>query len=141
MQQEQHLGKLPRQRSPRELAGTWQQPRMKSRLVLLGFVCLASAGCTTVRIVDATGGTSIRRSFGFVRIIANPRQSVVSAEVTSLGYASTPVGSAVGFTKESLILTDGKCRLVFVVRTPEQATQARELLETVKPNCLESERD
>ena len=101
-------------------------------LVTSALALLACTACTTVRIVDATGSTIVKRSFGIARIMIAPSsRAVVSADVVAFGYVSTPLGVAVGFEKGSVLMADQNCRVVFFIRSTEQAQFVRNALRNI----------
>jgi len=115
-------------------------PAWSQRLGLFAAVLLVAAGaygCSTVRIVDAKGDVAIHRTLGFVKIVIDPHDTLFSADLTSVGFSSTPLGNAVGYAHTSLFATDRKCGAVFIIKTPEQAEHVRELLDGTGRLCYD----
>jgi len=71
---------------------------------------------------------SVQQGFGFVTIEANPSSDAVVAEITSLGYTSTPMGRSLGYSKQSVALLPDACKLVLWVDDPSDITELQSLL-------------
>jgi len=81
-----------------------------------------------VAITDREGVVSVQQGFGFVTIEANPSSDAVVAEITALGYTSTPMGRSLGYSKQSVALLPNACKLVLWVDDPSDITELQSLL-------------
>jgi hypothetical protein len=76
------------------------------------FLFLVLGGCTTVRISDSKGNIRIEKSFGFVSIQKSNDTEAITAEVTSFGYINTPLGHNIGYSNQSIIMSDSSCKVI-----------------------------
>jgi len=80
-------------------------------LVITIFIILA-AGCSTIKITESSGKVRIERGFGFTSIHTTKGTNAVSAEISSFGYISTPLGQTLGYSNQSILITDPSCKVV-----------------------------
>ncbi|MCL1037359.1 hypothetical protein L2750_09345 [Shewanella submarina] len=101
-------------------------------LLLLLFL----VGCTTVKITDTDGSVSVTREFGFIQISANPEEGAVYTDISVLGYATTPLGQVVGYSKQSIAVMSEKCKLVLWVDNTVNPSIVKELLKYNESICV-----
>jgi len=88
-----------------------------------------------VAITDKEGIVSVQQGFGFVSIDANPSIDAVVAEITSLGYVSTPMGTSIGYSRHEIALLPESCKLILWVENKDNLTELRSLLGDNKSIC------
>ena len=103
-------------------------------ILLIFFLPLLS--CTTVKIFQADGGVSVARHFGFVKILPVDDTSVVTAEVTSFGYTSTPIGYSFGLSKQSVTTADESCHFILWIDQNSNQQEVIEVLRTLDGSCV-----
>ncbi|MEW9799282.1 hypothetical protein [Alteromonas sp. CYL-A6] len=105
-------------------------------LVFAVLITLLSAGCTTVSISQSDGSVSIERHFGFVVIKPLDDASMMTAEVTSLGYSATPLGYSLGYSQQSVTTADDGCRLVVWVQDHTSQRALADKLQALEDVCV-----
>ena len=109
---------------------------MKLFLPLLVLVVLFSAGCTTIKVTDADGGVTIERSFGFASINPGPSAAVFTAEASSFGYISSPLGISVGYSDQTLTTANSECKIVVWVDEKVDQDKLIEELKQLEGVCI-----
>lgn len=79
------------------------------RIIFLSFFLV---GCATVKITDRDGSVTVERGFGTVNVITNVKEGAVYADLSLIGYATTPFGQVIGFSKQSIALMSESCKLI-----------------------------
>ena len=103
---------------------------------VLPFLCLSLLSCTTVRVVQKDGSVSVERHFGFIEIKPIDNASIVTANVTSFGYASTPLGYNLGFSQQSVTTASEACHFVIWIDESTNQQEVIEVLETLDGSCV-----
>ena len=103
------------------------------RLLFLSFFLVS---CTTVKITDKHGSVSVTREFGVVYLTTNQKEGAVYADVTLLGYATTPLGQVIGYSKQSISVMSEECKLVLWVDDSTNASVIKDLLQENESICI-----
>jgi len=106
------------------------------RLIILIFFIANLAACTTIKITDHNDAVRIERSFGFASIETAQDAGVVSTEVSSLGYLSSPIGHSIGFTKQVVTSSDDSCRVIIWLDDDVDSDELLEMLQSIDSVCL-----
>jgi hypothetical protein len=101
--------------------GRW--PRL---LQGLGSALLLGA-CSTVTIHAGDGAATVERRFGVVVVEVTPASTPVVTEMTTLGLASSPAGTTLGWSKAQLAALPEGCRVVFWVQRREDLQAFKQL--------------
>lgn len=91
--------------------------------------------CTVLKIEDKNGTLRIERSIGGVTINPSPSSSFVVYDIQGLGYVSTPLGSSLGYTKQSIATGDSSCRLIVWV-SEDLNSEDHEELRKIPSICI-----
>jgi hypothetical protein len=109
---------------------------VKLRLIIVIFIIANLVACTTIKITDHNGAVRIERSFGFASIEAAPDAGVVSTEVSSLGYLSSPIGHSIGFSKQVVTSSDDACRVIIWLDDNVDSDELLETLQSIDSVCF-----
>lgn len=109
---------------------------VKLRLIILVFFIANLVACTTIRITDHNGTVRIERNFGFASIEAAPDVGVISTEVYSLGYLSSPIGHSIGYSNQVVTSSDGSCRVIIWLNDNMDSYELLETLKSIDSVCL-----
>lgn len=93
--------------------------------------------CTVLKIEDKNGAIRIERSIGGVTINPSPISSFVVYDLQGLGYVSTPLGTSLGYTKQSIATGDSSCRLIVWV-SDDLSSEDFEELRKIPSSCIRS---
>lgn len=93
-------------------------------------------GCTTVKITDRNGSVTVKRDFGVIKLSANPQEGAVYADVSLIGYATTPLGQVIGYSKQSIAVMSENCKLVLWVNNSTNPLVVNELLKGNASICI-----
>lgn len=103
---------------------------------IASFFSAALLGCTTISITEKDGKVRVSRSFGAITIEMVPGSKSVLAEAVGLGYLTGPLGTTIGFSKNSFAVLGRDCRLILWNSDKEQAKQLQELLGNHANVCI-----
>lgn len=96
---------------------------------------LILSACTVLKIEDPNGVIKIERSFGGVIINPSSSGSFVVYEIQGMGYASTPLGTSLGYTKQTIATGDSSCRLIVWV-SEDLNNEDLEKLRKIPSTCI-----
>ena len=85
-------------------------------------------GCTNITIQEKDGSVTIQREFGFLILNANPDTDAIVAEITALGYMSSPMGVSVGYGKHSVALLPDSCRIVIWIEGENDLLKVKSIM-------------
>ncbi len=83
-----------------------------ARLLVLFPLLILSGGCTTIEVTEGADAVRIERRFGFASVRLPDDPGLVVVKVRGVGYVPGPMGHAVGYTNQSVALSDGGCAMV-----------------------------
>ena len=102
-------------------------------VVTLIFVCSA---CTIIELVDKNGAVKIEHSLGFSSIGIAPDAGVVTANVVSLGYLSSPLGYSLGYSKHIITSSDESCRVIIWIDDKVDMAAMANQIKSIDPACI-----
>ncbi len=103
------------------------------RILVLSLFLL---GCTTVKITDKTGSVTVEREFGVIKLSATPKEGAVYADISLIGYATTPLGQVLGYSEQSIAIMSENCKLVLWVGNSTNPSVVNELLRENESICV-----
>lgn len=80
----------------------------------------------------------ISRSFGVIKVDLNPNTNITLAEISGLGYLTSPLGTTVGFTKSNFAALGENCRLILWVKDDNQVLKLKNILGNLENLCVVS---
>lgn len=93
-------------------------------------------GCTTVKITDKNGSIAVTREIGVVNISASPEDGAVYADLSVLGYAKTPLGQVLGYSKQSVAVISEKCKLILWIDNSTNLPAVKKFLSENESICI-----
>lgn len=109
--------------------------RPASRALGAALLALSCGACTTVYIKGPADSISVERYFGFAAINVDPSKGAVVADLESLGFSASPVGYAVGFGHQSVVMADANCRLVLWIKDASQLEAINQKIGAAESVC------
>jgi hypothetical protein len=94
------------------------------------------SGCTIIEVKSDDGSVRVERSFGFSAVQIAPDAGVVTARMTSLGYVASPLGVAIGASRQTIMTSDTKCRVTLWMERSQLDTEIYERLKSIPAVCL-----
>lgn len=106
------------------------------RRLALFLMLLPCAACTSVTISDAIGAVAIERHFGFSTIVFSNDADLIAADVSFVGFLSTPLGTNLGIGKQSLVTANEACHIVVWVDAGTDLDELRAQLAPLDSVCI-----
>jgi len=106
------------------------------RALTLGIVAAACSACTVIEIQESQESVRIERRFGFSSIVVANDLGFVVGKVRSLGYIASPLGISVGASRQTVLLSDGDCRVTLWIEGDRTAPAVYEYLKNIPSVCV-----
>lgn len=87
-----------------------------------------STGCTRISIQQGGDAVRVEHSFGFATITPPADGSAMVAEMHSLGYLASPIGTSVGYGHQQLAVMPASCHIILWVQDSRELQELQALI-------------
>lgn len=98
-------------------------------------ISLLIVGCAVVKIEEHDGHVVVEKSFGVISLKPADNAAFISSEIQGFGVLSTPLGTSLGYTKQSITMGDRSCKVI-VWLSEEVSPSTIEELKKIHQVCI-----
>ena len=105
-----------------------------SVLISLLVCSYLSLNCYSVTVISPTE-TKVERGVGVVKINMNADANSFFTELKGVGFASTPMGTSIGFMRHEFAVVNDSCKLIVWIENKQEIDNLKELIGDTENIC------